>query len=608
MVIVTRSRGAKKSTSSSTQNNAPTDAVSTATTNQPPQDNVTLPSTAEKPKEATLPASEATTILGSPGSDDDDDYNDDAVVLTGHKPAAAAATNTNNNTTSTTATEPPRPLEQRVPKAGDVLKHIRSSHHVQQLFSNSQFYKNKEAQDIFFNNEELWGDVANMMTSAIQKYTPKNEKDIKKKTLRFENKKRKINQKYIGRYELFENTTESGSSVTEEEYDDKYWEMRHLLPLIGIMFIKWFQKLITPPRGKERVPIQQQIENEVELAINQDVTQYFDKTTAQHVYYIIGFFCNAGAKEAERRTKDNDVGACIKAINEHFAVASEEEAVTEIKSKLPEGLTLLVDSRCSFGGLKYPDLTLYTVFAVIEKVYSTIATPINFTMFGGTLLSQILDGVLHNNTVVKLFTDLFTPNDKFSSDTISSTLQYYLKVFGNVRAKDLCYRYNSNLHKSATVGLRPSLAGGVGRSDGDDKNKQASKKKRKRPTKKATTKKKKGKEKKKQSSKKKEETTTKKKNKKQAREPEPQDVEQPNVEEEEEEEEADEDEYESSDDEPEIYEENVVEDDVQHITLQQLAEQDMEDNEDYRKDCTIDRKAEEYMGKVDTDEEDEEAD
>ena len=79
-------------------------------------------------------------------------------------------------------------------------------------------------------------------------------------------------------------------------------------------------------------------------------------------------------------------------------------------------------------------------------------------------------------------------------------------------------------------------------------------------------------------------------------------------EEEEVEEEADEDEYESSDDEPEIYEENVVEDDVQHITLQQLAEQDMEDNEDYRKDCTIDRKAEEYMGKVDTDEEDEEAD
>ena len=111
------------------------------------------------------------------------------------------------------------------------------------MFSNSQFYKNKEAQDIFFNNEELWDVVANMMTSAIQKYTPKNEKDIKKKTLRFENKKRKIIQNYIGRYKLFDNTTRptesDSSSVTDEEYDDKYWEMRHilLLPLIGIMFI-----------------------------------------------------------------------------------------------------------------------------------------------------------------------------------------------------------------------------------------------------------------------------------------------------------------------------------------------------------------------------------
>ena len=50
-------------------------------------------------------------------------------------------------------------------------------------------------------------------------------------------------------------------------------------------------------------------------------------------------------------------------------------------------------------------------------------------------------------------------------------------MFGNVRVKDLCRRYNSNLHKSATAALRPSLALGVAGGD-TKKRKQATIKQR----------------------------------------------------------------------------------------------------------------------------------
>ena len=99
-------------------------------------------------------------------------------------------------------------------------------------------------------------------------------------------------------------------------------------------------------------------------------------------------------------------------------------------------------------------------FSLIKLVYSHLANPDNFTIFGGRLLAIICSGMIENSTIVGLFSNLFVP-DEFLEEKILVTLQYYLKVFGNVRAKDLCYRYNSNLNKSATVELRQTLAAGT---------------------------------------------------------------------------------------------------------------------------------------------------
>ena len=72
----------------------------------------------------------------------------------------------------------------------------------------------------------------------------------------------------------------------------------------------------------------------------------------------------------------------------------------------------------------------------MEKVYSTITTPDNFTMFGGLLLANILSGILGNQMIIDLFSDLFA-DDQFSEDTMGTSMTYYVKVFGNVRAKDI---------------------------------------------------------------------------------------------------------------------------------------------------------------------------
>ena len=96
-------------------------------------------------------------------------------------------------------------------------------------------------------------------------------------------------------------------------------------------------------------------------------------------------------------------------------------------------------------------------------------------MFGGTLLTQICEGILTNESIVSLFTNLYDA-DEFTPDPISESMKYYIKVFGNVRAKELCYRYNSNLTVGPEQGLRQNLCSNTGK--GKKKQKKGSKKKK----------------------------------------------------------------------------------------------------------------------------------
>ena len=124
-----------------------------------------------------------------------------------------------------------------------------------------------------------------------------------------------------------------------------------------------------------------------------------------------------------------------------------------MKVELPSGLTSLVDKICYSGGLKYADLALYTMFAIVAKVYSELSRASNFTLFEGLLLVEICDALLENEIIVLLFSGL-SPEGKFEADTIKTTMKYYVKVFGNIRVRDLVYRYNSNIRQGNTVGIQ----------------------------------------------------------------------------------------------------------------------------------------------------------
>ena len=186
---------------------------------------------------------------------------------------------------------------------------------------------------------------------------------------------------------------------------------------------------------------------------------------------MIGFLCNAGCSSGPRRSAASSVGDCIAALKDHFHPGRDEEAVLKVKADLPSDVAGLVDERCCLGGLKYPDRALYVVFGVCEMVFVSLTTPNNFTHFGGTLVSQIRDALIVNGSVQGLFKDLYL-GTVFDDATISSAFGFYLQVFMNVRAKDLVYRFNSNIAKKSTEqGLWQSLAGAVHHSKRNKKSK-----------------------------------------------------------------------------------------------------------------------------------------
>ena len=108
---------------------------------------------------------------------------------------------------------------------------------------------------------------------------------------------------------------------------------------------------------------------------------------------------------------------------------------------------------------------MYTAFAVIEKVYSSLTSTHNFMIFGGMLMEKVCLGMMENPTIISLFSGLFD-NNNFSEETITAIMRHHMKVFGNVRVKDLCFRCNSNTMNRVAVALHQTLAAG-GRM-GDD--------------------------------------------------------------------------------------------------------------------------------------------
>ena len=79
-------------------------------------------------------------------------------------------------------------------------------------------------------------------------------------------------------------------------------------------------------------------------------------------------------------------------------------------------------------------------------------------VFGGSVLSTICNGMINHEILSEHYASLYDTTDGFDNQTIKDAFSFYVKVYSNLRLKDLCRKYNSLLHKTTTVGLRQSLA------------------------------------------------------------------------------------------------------------------------------------------------------
>eukprot|EP00985_Skeletonema_marinoi_P002568 scaffold1057_cov203-Skeletonema_marinoi.AAC.16 len=352
-----------------------------------------------------------------------------------------------DNPTQQTEQPPPTDLDVRVPSTVDVISNLRKSQTVKSLLDNNEYIRTEEEYDNIFFRQQLWDDVSTKICSAIKVHTPKKVSQIKSSTKKYDLAKEKI---ILG---VANNDLMLGEECPEGKKDEAILTIQFL----AFEYSKIFHQLITPVGGQKRVPIDKQIVDELKAVEEMPVEEYFNCGVGKHV------------------TDKNPIGKCIASLQQHFVTQDQAE---ELKEKLP---TELVDNRVAFGKLKYPNYELYEVFALVERVYSQLATPTNIIIFGGETLALICHGIVENPTIIIKFKSLFN-SDEFDDPTILETVKYYMKTFGNMRLKDLCYRYNSNLNHGAEVGIRQSLvgvAGGGGKRKKQKKSKGAKKRRKK---------------------------------------------------------------------------------------------------------------------------------
>jgi hypothetical protein len=361
------------------------------------------------------------------------------------------------------------PLADRVPDMPTLVEYLRGHHRIIGLLSNPNLFKSDKEKDDFVtayfayckgdtipdpeSDEWFWEDARDFMFEALCEHIPSSRNELKKcREAYFRDGMHLVKSHFYHRL-LVEYTFES---------TDRKNELRNLSGSIGHVFLELFEQLVAPPKGKKILLINSQLDDCIKKISTTRLEELFEDDIAKRIYYISGFLCRAGEKEADRRSKDKDspgylVGQCIKEVSSHFVAQTSSLEVNEVKSSLPAGLADLVDKWSVHGCLKYPKRQLYSLVAKIEYCYSNLATAQNLATFGGIVVSYICREIAQNDVLISHFSSLLR-EDQYNDKTIHTAFKYYVQVFGNLRVKDLSRKFNAKLYKSTTAALRPSLA------------------------------------------------------------------------------------------------------------------------------------------------------
>lgn len=405
---------------------------------------------------------ETPTICGSADRDDD--------VLS---PQNSPSGQEQERTVSNQVPNQPKPLADRIPTPQRVLEVLRGSKAVDNIFAQSESYNDDKGRELLL-DEDIWAIVNDELLSVLQKCAASGQKDVPKMIKQYMRELSRIAQEIAAvlyqHSSSFEGTTMGESLRVETSV---------MLQCINYEYVEVFQDLISHPLSKgEKFSIVEQVQQKVEHASNPSVRindLFPDPKNMKSSYYLTGFLGRQAEKEAGRRAKGSGVGICMaKIAADRFLVPNASAAA---KLKIEELLkdddvpTEMVQSRLAFGGLHFPDKKCWEFFAIVEYIYSHLATTDNFLCRGGLLLCEICEAILHNNNMQWRFASLCgydsdKETSEFNLDDTTKVFEYFLRVFGRVRAKDVALKYNSASYKKGkhTVALRAELAAKIGTS------------------------------------------------------------------------------------------------------------------------------------------------
>jgi hypothetical protein len=346
------------------------------------------------------------------------------------------------------------PLYDRLPEINDVIDGLKTHPRVIGILSTPNILITDELRnwfiDVYFkhepqNDDDFWYEAWATMHEAIIDNTPTRQGEIKSSKDNY-----MLDIEYMINHHFSTRQFPSYDGVVPQDFVLK---LQCLSQLLGWVYVDYFESLITPPRGKKVIPLEIQLDQCLKELEAKNLNEYFDKGMDRQVYYCAGYLCHAGqTASSKRQTID---GKCIGSITNHFA--STQSEIDRLKRDLPSGLADLVDRRSVHGSLSYPNLRFYSLVAKIEYCYSKLATTDNLMIFGGQALGTICNAMTRHETLLDHFTSLYDGTG-FAMKTINVAFCFYVKVYSNLRIKDLCRKFNSRLHKTTTVGLRQSLA------------------------------------------------------------------------------------------------------------------------------------------------------
>ena len=180
------------------------------------------------------------------------------------------------------------PLSERIPKTSTVVNVVRSNLEVGIMLEYSKNFTEEADQATLF-QEELWGKAPISYVNAVLECAASTEKELEKMQKKFRKMKEEILD-FVATYDLYV----GDESISEE----KKLESKRMLHLLGFHFLTEYPKLVKSSWGANILSIHEQIEAEVNIAVELEVGQLFgdDERLAEHAYYVVGFLCHAGIR------------------------------------------------------------------------------------------------------------------------------------------------------------------------------------------------------------------------------------------------------------------------------------------------------------------------